>query len=140
MTKILGVAEAVLYVDNIAPVRAFYVKVLGLPVSADFGDATFLQIGKESTLILFDREALKYRQSSIPHHGSEGVSHVALTISHHEIDQWRDRLRDHGVEIEHEQDWPTGAHSLYFRDPAGHSIELIDGRHYPTLYAQHARP
>jgi catechol 2,3-dioxygenase-like lactoylglutathione lyase family enzyme len=29
------------------------------------------------------------------------------------------------VDIEAEVVWPTGGRSLYFRDPAGNSIELI---------------
>ena len=32
---------------------------------------------------------------------------------------------EHRVEIEHEEAWPRGGHSLYFRDPAGNSVELI---------------
>lgn len=136
MTEILGVAEAVLYVDSMAEARVFYHEVLGLPVTAEFGDATFLQTGEHSTLILFTREALKNRTSIIPAHGSEGIGHVAFTIDPKQMDAWRERLITHQVEIEHEQDWPTGSHSIYFRDPAGHSIELIDGRHYPTIYAQ----
>ncbi len=32
---------------------------------------------------------------------------------------------DHGVEIEKEVEWPKGGTSLYFRDPAGSSVELV---------------
>ena len=38
---------------------------------------------------------------------------------------WRERLREYRVAIEHEEAWPRGGHSLYFRDPAGNSVELI---------------
>jgi catechol 2,3-dioxygenase-like lactoylglutathione lyase family enzyme len=30
----------------------------------------------------------------------------------------------HGVEIEAEVTWPSGGQSIYFRDPAGNSVEL----------------
>jgi hypothetical protein len=30
-----------------------------------------------------------------------------------------------GVAIEQEVDWPRGGKSLYFRDPAGNSVELL---------------
>lgn len=134
-TTILGVAEAVLYVDDLAQAVAFYREVLGLLVTMQFDDAAFLQTGPNSTLILFDREALRTRESSIPHHGAEGAGHVALAIAPEQVAAWRGRLQAHGVEIEHEQDWPAGTHSLYFRDPDGHSLELIDGTHYPKIWA-----
>ena len=41
------------------------------------------------------------------------------------LDYWRRRLRDQGVIIEKEMAWPRGGHSIYFRDPAGNSVELI---------------
>ena len=134
MVEILGVAEAVLYVDELPEATAFYREVLGLPLTAAFDDATFLQTGEHSTLILFDRQQLRTRESQIPGHGAEGAGHVALAIPHEEMAAWRQRLQAHGVEIEHEQDWPQGTHSLYFRDPAGNSVELIDARHYPAVW------
>ena len=135
-TTILGVAETALYVANLARAIAFYHKVLGLPLTMQFDDAAFLQTGENSTLILFDREALRARQSVIPAHGADGVGHVALAIPPEEMGAWRARLMAHGVAIEHEQDWPSGTHSLYFRDPDGHSLELIDRSHYPNLWAK----
>ena len=133
-TKILGVAEAVLYVDDLDEATQFYRDVLDLPVTASFGDASFLQTGRSSTLIIFDRRKLEERTSVIPQHGAEGAGHVALAVPQEQMDAWRGRLRAHGVEIEHEQDWPQGTHSIYFRDPAGNSVELIDGDHYPDMW------
>lgn len=134
--EVKGVAEAVLYVDDLPEATAFYREVLGLPLTLSFEDASFLQTGEHSTLILFDRQQLKTRISQIPGHGAEGAGHVALAIPHEEMAAWRERLAAHGVEIEHEQDWPQGTHSLYFRDPAGNSVELIDARHYPRVWAR----
>ena len=37
----------------------------------------------------------------------------------------RQRLQEHGVVIEKEVLWPRGGTSLYFRDPAGNSVELL---------------
>jgi len=130
MTQILGVAEAVLYVQDLAKARVFYTSVLGLPVSSDFGDACFLQTGQNSTLILFEIDKLEKRVSIIPGHGARGRGHIAFAIPAAEMDVWRKRLLDHGVAIEHEQDWPLGTHSLYFRDPDENSVELIDAAHY----------
>jgi catechol 2,3-dioxygenase-like lactoylglutathione lyase family enzyme len=49
---------------------------------------------------------------------------VAFACRNDEIDAWRKHLQSRGVAIEHEQIWPGGARSIYFRDPAGNSVEL----------------
>ncbi|HEX6384983.1 MAG TPA: VOC family protein [Anaerolineae bacterium] len=134
MTTILGVAEAVLYVSDLERAERFYTEVLGLPVTAAFDDARFLQTGRDSILILFDIDKLEKRESPIPGHGARGQGHVALAVPAAEMDAWRQRLLAHGVEIEHEQDWPQGTHSIYFRDPDENSIELLDGRHYAQVW------
>jgi catechol 2,3-dioxygenase-like lactoylglutathione lyase family enzyme len=139
MTRILNVAEAVLYVDDLPAAVAFYRDVLGLPVSASFADAAFLQAGPDSTVILFDRAGLARRKSQIPHHGAEGPGHVALAVAGADMDTWREKLLASGVNIEHEQDWPQGTHSIYFRDPAGNSVELIEDDHYPRVWRQMKR-
>lgn len=133
-TQILRVAEAALYVSDLERAKKFYTEVLGLPVSNQFEDALFLQTGQNSTLILFDLAALAARESVIPAHGAQGAGHVALAIPPEQMNSWRGRLLQHGVPIEHEQDWPQGTHSLYFRDPDGNSLELIDGRHYRRVW------
>ena len=49
-----------------------------------------------------------------------------MGIAADDLDAWRAlAARAHGVAIEHEETWPLGGHSLYFRDPAGNSVELI---------------
>ena len=133
-TEILGVAEAVLYVSDIARAQTFYTEVLGLPLSSQFEDAIFLQTGQNSTLILFDVDKLETRQSVIPAHGTRGRGHVCLAIPPEQMDGWRAQLLAHEVEIEHEQDWSLGTHSIYFRDPDGNSLELMDGRHYRRVW------
>lgn len=133
-TEVLGVAEAVLYVSDVPRAAKFYTEVLGLPVSSQFEDAVFLQTGQNSTLILFDVEKIKTRQSVIPAHGAQGRGHVCLAVPPEQLDGWRARLLAHQVEIEHEQDWSLGTHSIYFRDPDGNSLELMDGRHYRRVW------
>jgi deoxyribose-phosphate aldolase len=133
-TEILGVAEAVLYVTDIPHARAFYTEVLGLPISSQFEDAIFLQTGQNSTLILFDINKLEVRESIIPAHGARGQGHVCLAIPPEQMDGWRARLLAQEIEIEHEQDWSLGTHSIYFRDPDGNSLELMDGRHYRRVW------
>lgn len=134
MTHLLGLAEAALYVRDVQEASAFYTQALGLPISAAFNDAVFLQTGPHNTLILFNIEGIANRHSPIPKHGAHGPGHVALAIPAAEFDAWRERLQAHQVTIEHEQTWSTGARSLYFRDPDGNSLELIEAHHYPQLW------
>jgi catechol 2,3-dioxygenase-like lactoylglutathione lyase family enzyme len=136
MTEILNLAEAALYVADLEKARAFYREVLGLVETAVFDDAAFLQTGPDSTLILFQIDKLESRESVIPAHGARGRGHVALAIDSDGMAAWHERLKAHGVDIEHEQDWPLGTYSLYFRDPDENSLELIDSSHYPQVWAK----
>jgi catechol 2,3-dioxygenase-like lactoylglutathione lyase family enzyme len=139
MTQIIGLAEAAVYVRDLARATAFYSDVLGLPQTAVFEDAAFMQTGSNSTLILFDSEKLEERVSVIPGHGARGRGHVALAIPAQEMDAWRERLQGHDVAIEHEQTWPQGTKSIYFRDPDGNSLELIDEAHYRLIWQRLGR-
>jgi catechol 2,3-dioxygenase-like lactoylglutathione lyase family enzyme len=134
MTTINGIAEVALYVSDLEVATRFYTEVLGLPLTAAFGEARFLQTGPNSTIILFTVAGIENRTSVIPAHGAAGDQHVALAVPADEMDAWRQRLQEHGVEIEHEQDWSQGTHSIYFRDPDNNSLELIEDRHYPIVW------
>jgi catechol 2,3-dioxygenase-like lactoylglutathione lyase family enzyme len=69
-------------------------------------------------LLLFDPAG------TLPGHGATGPGHVAFNIGPEEFDAWRVRLAVHGVKITSEHSWKPGALSIYFRDPAGNSLEL----------------
>ncbi|MGD2077552.1 MAG: VOC family protein [Chloroflexota bacterium] len=140
MTRIMGIAEAVLYVTDLDKATDFYTRVLGLHLTASFDDARFLQVDRNSTLILFNAEGIRRRESVIPSHGSKGQGHVALAMPTSEINAWREHLQDQGVAIEHEQSWSYGSHSLYFRDPDDNSLELITDDHYPANWREHGAP
>lgn len=137
MSEILGIAEAALYVEDLDRATLFYTQVLRLHLTASFDEARFLQTGRDSTLILFNAEGIRRRQSVIPSHGSVGQGHVALAIPSNEVHAWRERLQSHGVTIEHEQAWSYGSRSLYFRDPDQNSLELITDDHYPLNWQRH---
>jgi len=121
----VAVVETSLYADDLLAMKAFYATVLGLPVVAeDLPRHVFLRVGEANMLLLFNPvETMKGDQ--FPDHGTRGAGHVALGIPLADLQSWRERLQQHGVAIELEHTWPLGGKSLYFRDPAGNSLELI---------------
>ena len=67
----------------------------------------------------------------MPSHGATGAGHVAFSVGDGELDAWREKLRARGVELEQEKTWPRGGRSIYVRDPAGNSVELVEGDLWP---------
>jgi catechol 2,3-dioxygenase-like lactoylglutathione lyase family enzyme len=125
MAAILGVVETSLYVDDLDRVEAFYAGVLGLErLGREAGRHVFFKVGRDNVLLLFHAPAT-LQGDHVPAHGAAGPGHCALGIPAGAVEEWRERLRAHGVGVEHEERWPLGGHSLYFRDPAGNSVELI---------------
>jgi catechol 2,3-dioxygenase-like lactoylglutathione lyase family enzyme len=125
MTEIRNLVETSAYVDDLDRAERFYCDVLGLAVMGrEAGRHVFLRVGAGDVLLLFNPgETLKGQ--TLPPHGAHGAGHFALGIDADALDGWRRRLSDHGVAIEKEMEWPRGGRSLYFRDPAGNSVELI---------------
>lgn len=122
-TKIL---ETCLCVDDLDAGEAFYTDVLELEFHAKVpGRHSFFRCG-DQMFLLFNPEVTKQTGDlAIPGHGTTGEGHVAFQMTDDEIDSWRDRLKAKNVEIETEWEWPGGGYSLYFRDPAGNSVELV---------------
>jgi catechol 2,3-dioxygenase-like lactoylglutathione lyase family enzyme len=125
MKAIEDLVEVGVYADDLNEAEHFYSMVLGLSVRGkEVGRHVFFQVGDRTMLLVFRPEAT-LRGDVLPPHGARGPGHFALGIDPKDLDAWRLRLKEHQVEIEHEETWPLGGHSLYFRDPAGNSVELI---------------
>jgi catechol 2,3-dioxygenase-like lactoylglutathione lyase family enzyme len=123
-----SILETVLYCPDLDAARDFYTGVLGLELAAATERHVFLRCG-DGMLLLFDPEhtsriAVPIGDAVVPMHGGRGPGHMAFRASPEEIDRWREHLRSRGVTIETEIDWPGGGRSLYFRDPAGNSLEF----------------
>jgi catechol 2,3-dioxygenase-like lactoylglutathione lyase family enzyme len=124
MPPIEHLVEAAIYADDLEQAEAFYHDVLGLEVlTKEPGRHVFFRAGNSVLLVFRAEETLKGR--FLPPHGTKGPGHFALGIPTESLDDWRKHLADHGVTIEKEVEWPKGGKSLYFRDPAGNSVELV---------------
>jgi catechol 2,3-dioxygenase-like lactoylglutathione lyase family enzyme len=62
----------------------------------------------------------------VPPHGTEGPGHLCFAVPGEALDDWRRRLEAAGHAIEADFCWPTGARSVYVRDPAGNSVEFAE--------------
>ena len=120
------VYETVVY-GNVEALVAFYRDVLGL---RQVTEGAF-RLDDGGLLLVFDPAESSQPGRIVPSHGPAGGSvHVAFAVD--ALEPWRERLGEHGVETEHEHAWPRGgARSLYVRDPAGNSVELVEGDLWP---------
>jgi catechol 2,3-dioxygenase-like lactoylglutathione lyase family enzyme len=127
MQAIERVLETILYVDDLDAAERFYGEVLGLALdSRKAGAFCFFRVG-DGMLLLFEPAAAR-RNRDVPAHGATGSGHACFAVAECQLDAWREHLQARGVAIEHEQHWPRGGRSFYFRDPAGNSLELATPR------------
>jgi catechol 2,3-dioxygenase-like lactoylglutathione lyase family enzyme len=126
--RVNEVLETCLYVDDLDAAHRFYGEVLGLDFFQREADRhVFFRCGNRM-LLLFNAVRSVASDSSLPPHGACGAGHVAFAVPDEEIAAWRRHLEQQQVTIEQVVCWPQGGHSLYFRDPAGNSLELASPR------------
>jgi catechol 2,3-dioxygenase-like lactoylglutathione lyase family enzyme len=117
------ILEVALYVDDLEAAERFYLEVLGLRrIAVVAGRHVFFRCGGR-VLLLFRASATR-EGGAVPPHGAEGPGHVAFAATEAELGGWRTHLAARGVAIEAQQVWPGGGRSIYFRDPAGNSLEI----------------
>lgn len=128
-----GILESALYVDDLEKAEAFYRGTLGLePIARVEGRHVFFRCG-EGVLLLFNAAVTVEPPAAdarlpVPPHGATGDGHLCFRAGAQEIDMWKRRLIGLGIEIEADFEWPSGGRSIYFRDPAGNSIEFAEPR------------
>lgn len=125
-----GVLEAALYADDLDAARTFYGEIMGLPeIVAVEGRHVFFQAGK-TVLLVFNPAATTAPPGNpalpVPPHGARGPGHLCFSAPAAQIDAWCKRLTAAGHPIEADFNWPNGARSIYFRDPAGNSLEIAE--------------
>ena len=128
MPSVARVLETALYFDDLDEAVAFYRDVLGLHVLVADPRLVALDAGQATVLLLFRRGATVSGSQTpggwIPPHDGSGPVHLAFAITKDALDEWDAHLERSGIVVESRIQWPRGGRSLYFRDPAGHSVEL----------------
>lgn len=125
-----AILETVLYARDLEAAERFYGELLGLELRRKLpGQALMFRCGNQM-LLVFDPDVTEVQSLDadppVPPHGARGSGHVCFSATRTEIDAWRTHLEKSGVDIESEFDWPQGGRSLYFRDPAGNSVEFAE--------------
>ena len=126
---VTGVLETALYVADLPAARGFYQDALGLvPLFADARLCAF-DVGGRSVLLLFQKgttlETVHMPGGTIPPHDGGGPVHFAFGVEAGSLADWERHLGAHNIAVEGRTAWPRGGHSLYFRDPDQHLIELV---------------
>jgi len=125
-----GILETALYTDDLDAAEAFYGGVLGLEKVLRAGNRhLFFRCGEMILLIFDPKETVKPPSSDalpVPPHGATGPGHLCFRMRAEAIDRMVEKLNKAGIVIESDFCWPNGARSIYFRDPAGNSLECAE--------------
>jgi catechol 2,3-dioxygenase-like lactoylglutathione lyase family enzyme len=128
MASITRILETALYVDDLDVAAAFYRDVLGFQVLDASARLVAMDAGQSTVLLLFHRGATlsgaRLPGGWIPPHDGHGPVHLAFAVTREALPEWEERLTRLGIPIESRVRWSAGGESIYFRDPAGHSVEL----------------
>ena len=115
--------ESVLYCPDLAAAEEFYQEILGLELMNSLSGLRVFRCGP-GLLLLFDPTTSEHPDRTLPPHGAEGPGHLAFAVSQGDLDAWRTHLAENKIPLEQDQVWEDGKRSLYFRDPAGNSLEI----------------
>lgn len=110
--------ESSIVVSDLPRARAFYQRVLGLPVVIEEAGMVGLQVPGGAVLLLHDRANVP------PAGGVDDVAHLRFGVGADSLPEWGRHLMLHGIVIESRMQ-TGGAASLFFRDPDHHALELV---------------
>jgi catechol 2,3-dioxygenase-like lactoylglutathione lyase family enzyme len=136
MPPITKVLETALYVDDVDRSVTFYRDLFGFETVFHSERAAGLDVAGVQVLLLFAKggttEAVVSERGTIPPHDGAGSLHMAFAVPGDSLAEWEETLASKGIEVEARYHWPRGGHSVYFRDPDRHVIELVTPGCWPT--------
>jgi catechol 2,3-dioxygenase-like lactoylglutathione lyase family enzyme len=123
-----GLLETSVYARDLQRTAAFYRDLFGFRTLVDSPRLVALDVAARSVLLVFQagstEDDVVDGRGRIPGHDGRGRLHLALSIASEDLDAWRNRLVERGVEVVGEYRWPRGGTSLYIRDPDDALVEL----------------
>ena len=134
--RITSILETCLHVTDIQRSSGFYENLFGFRRMASDARFCAFDVAPGCVFLLFQQrgtlEPVNLAGSVIPPHDGSGHLHMAFSIATEDLDAWRQHLQSNGIAIESEVRWEAGSHSLYFRDPDQHLIELATPGIWPN--------
>jgi catechol 2,3-dioxygenase-like lactoylglutathione lyase family enzyme len=128
--QLTGVLETVLYYSDEEKTRNFYSEILGMRLmGGEPGRSLFYRAGSSVFLLFLAEETLK--GGTLPPHGANGPIHTCFIVPPGEYERWKAYLVSQRIPVIQEVEWPGGALSFYFRDPAGNVLEIANGDLWP---------
>lgn len=118
--------ETAIYADDVPAAARFYAEVVGLrPIASPDAHSAAFRTPDGGVLLIFDPKRTSGSGRFVPPHGARGAGHLAFSVE--ALATAAEALVAHSVEVEREIEWPRGGRSVYFRDPAGNSVEFVEG-------------
>src|SRR5215470_5866427 len=108
LPRVGGVVETCINVADVGRAREFYQSLFGF--EAMVGDDRFCAFRVENDVLLLFKEngseaPVQLHGGVIPPHATRGAGHLALAIASDDLEHWRARLRELGIQIESEVRW-----------------------------------
>jgi catechol 2,3-dioxygenase-like lactoylglutathione lyase family enzyme len=126
--SIVGLLETSVYARDLKRTAAFYRDLIGFRTLVDSPRLVAFDVAARSVLLVFQagstEDDVVEARGRIPGHDGGGRPHLALSIASEDLETWRKRLAERGVDIVGEYRWPRGGTSVYLRDPDGALVEL----------------
>jgi len=131
-SRIKGLGEVSIRVQDLDSMRKFYEEVVGLQVLRGEEEYVFFKIaegygGHTQNLALFDASEVTFLKSKSTQLSPEmsTLHHIALNVALEDFVTEKERLEALGLKVQAvDHEW-IHVHSLYFSDPEGNLLEFV---------------